>query len=82
MAKTSKRYPPLSWHAHYHGEDASRLAEDAYRRGFQQGQHAALQAVARGISDRRIARWCMDVCRWRFFRTHKEPIPPPLVKGA
>ena len=55
-------------------------AEDAFRRGFQQGHHAALQAVARGVPARRIARWCMEVYRWRFLRTHKKPIPPPLVK--
>ena len=85
MAKTPKGYSPWeSVHAHYRGgpvnEHAFLLAEDAFRRGFQQGHHAALQAVARGVPARRIARWCMEVYRWRFLRTHKKPIPPPLVK--
>ena len=85
MAKTPKRYPPWeSVHAHYYGgpvnEHAFLLAEDAYRRGFQHGQGAALQAVGRGVSARRMARWCMAVYRWRFLRSHKKPIPPPVIK--
>jgi hypothetical protein len=65
---------------HSHNTDGP-IDEDAYRRGFQQGSEAALEAIKVGVSRRRIERWRMAIYRWRFERTHKKRIEPPQING-
>jgi hypothetical protein len=53
--------------------------EDAYRRGFQQGVMAALDAVEQGCPPGRLAKWKDAIYRWRFDASHKKRVPHPTV---
>ena len=61
-------------HAHYTDGPAD---EDAYRRGFQQGAHAAVEALQRGLPPYLVERWMMEIYRWRFQKTHKKRFEAP-----
>ncbi len=51
--------------------------EDAYRRGFQQGIHAAL--IARQVCPlNKVKHWYDDISDWRYKSTHAKRTPPPL----
>jgi hypothetical protein len=66
---------------HAHHTDGP-IDEDAYRRGFQQGSEAALEAIKAGMPRRRLERWRMAIYRWRFMRSHKKRTPPPRINGG
>ncbi len=42
-----------------------RQVEEAYRRGFAQGAHVALEQVEDGHPPQRLQRWAREVDRWR-----------------
>ena len=64
---------------HRHTTDGT-PEEDAYRRGFQQGAQAAIDALEFHIGEDMtylIRRWWDAVYDWRFNASHKTMLEPP-----
>jgi hypothetical protein len=52
------------------------------RRGFQHGVAAALDAVERGCSPKRLSHRTLAISEWQFDRSHKKRVPPLKIARA